>query len=171
MDDQNRQEDRQEALQEMSVEETTETPETEEIVPEQMDELQALREQLDAAEKQIAEQEEKLIRMQQEYEAALGQCREEAERTHFEDRLELELWKSGAKNPRAVRALLQMNELSLSEDGVMNGLAGQLAALRQSDSYLFLTPASVGSKGNFVRPRESVQDQSLKDAIASYYFG
>ncbi len=146
-------------------------PQTEEASSGEPDEMQMLWEQLNKAREQLAEKDAELEQMQKHWEAAMQKCREEAQQVHFEDRLELELWKAGAKNPRAVRALLQVDAAMLSEDGGVKGLSEQLTALRQSDSYLFVTPAAVGTKGNFVRPRESVQNQSLKDAIASYYFG
>lgn len=145
--------------------------EVEEFPGEETDELRLLWEQLNEVRRQLEEKEKELRTVQAEYEEALEQCRMEAEKTHFEDRLELELWKSGARNPKSVRALLQIDKLSLSENGQIEGLSEQLNALRHSDGYLFRTPATVGSKGNFVRARETTQNQSLKDAIASYYFG
>ncbi|PID16863.1 hypothetical protein CSV63_02950 [Sporosarcina sp. P34] len=42
-----------------------------------------------------------------------------------------------ARNPRAVRALLDSEVIQLGEDGQLTGLTDQLTALKESDGYLF----------------------------------
>lgn len=44
---------------------------------------------------------------------------------------------AGAKNLKAVRALLDMEKLQLGEDGKLTGWPEQLEALQKSDGYLF----------------------------------
>ena len=46
--------------------------------------------------------------------------------------------KSGAKNKKAVKALLELDKLSL-EDGVLKGLSEQIENLRKNCDYLFET--------------------------------
>ena len=46
--------------------------------------------------------------------------------------------KSGAKNSKAVKSLLELDKLSL-EDGVLKGLSEQIAELRKNCDYLFET--------------------------------
>lgn len=51
-----------------------------------------------------------------------------------------ELAKVGAKNTKAVKALLDFGSISLGEDGNVVGLSEQLDAVRNSDGYLFNEP-------------------------------
>ena len=44
---------------------------------------------------------------------------------------------AGAKNAKAVRALLNDKNISLGEDGKVAGLDDQIAALQKSDAYMF----------------------------------
>lgn len=43
----------------------------------------------------------------------------------------------GAKNTKAVKALLDMTKVKLGEDGELNGLDEQLELVQKTDSYLF----------------------------------
>ncbi len=54
---------------------------------------------------------------------------------------------AGAKNHKAVRSLLDLESVSLGEDGKAVGLAEQLGALKSSDGYLFSEPAKPVFKG------------------------
>ncbi len=62
---------------------------------------------------------------------------EDAAHLRLEGAVERALWKSGAKNVRAVRGMLETAALRLEADGTVSGLEEQLKALRQSDGYLF----------------------------------
>src|SRR5690606_22865001 len=64
-----------------------------------------------------------------DYEANLIKTRKEA-------KLELALKDAKAKNPKAVKALLDAEKISLDGDNLV-GLEEQLTALKESDSYLF----------------------------------
>lgn len=44
---------------------------------------------------------------------------------------------SGARNERAVKALLDLDTVKINEDGQLTGLKEQLETLQESDSYLF----------------------------------
>ena len=56
-----------------------------------------------------------------------------------------------ARNPKAVRALLDGTKLKLNEDGTVSGLEEQLKALKDSDGYLSrkrrLTAYNLGTGG------------------------
>ncbi len=60
---------------------------------------------------------------------------------------------AGAKNPAAVRGLLNFDSLTLNEDGSVVGLQEQLSGLKTSDSYLFKETGlkNLGSMGSFSR--------------------
>lgn len=55
----------------------------------------------------------------------------------LDNAVEAALTAAGAKNNRAVKALLDMSKVKLGEDGKLSGWDEQLAALQKSDSYLF----------------------------------
>lgn len=83
--------------------------------------------------------------------------------------VDLALVKNGAKNPRAVNALLDAEKIELGDGGV-KGLDEQLEALKESDPYLFQSdneegqPSIVneespnGSSGNEKDPFDTVAD-------------
>ncbi len=54
---------------------------------------------------------------------------------------------AGAKNIKAVRALLDASGLKLGEDGKLDGLTAQLEALKKSDGYLFKENEAPSFKG------------------------
>lgn len=61
---------------------------------------------------------------------------------------------AGAKNPAAIRGLLNFDCISLAEDGSISGLNEQLDSIKSSDSYLFNDSPSglnLGSTGSFAR--------------------
>ncbi|AVK62693.1 hypothetical protein C5Z26_00420 [Lactobacillus sp. CBA3606] len=51
--------------------------------------------------------------------------------------LESALTGAKARNPRAVRGLLDMDKVKLTDDGKLEGFDDQVAALKESDGYLF----------------------------------
>ena len=55
----------------------------------------------------------------------------------LDNALETALTAAGAKNTKAVRALLDMTKVKLGEDGKATGVDEQLTALQKSDAYLF----------------------------------
>ncbi|MGL5766716.1 MAG: phage scaffolding protein [Sarcina sp.] len=71
----------------------------------------------------------------------------------FEFALDKSLSDAKCKNNKALKALLDMNSINY-QDGTLNGLEGQLNALKEDASYLFNVenaPSSTGSVGNFGR--------------------
>lgn len=72
--------------------------------------------------------------------------------TKLDHAVELALMGAEAKNPKAVKALLDM-ELVKTTDKGLNGLEEQLTALKESDSYLFK---------EVVDPNESAQTTEQK---------
>ncbi len=64
---------------------------------------------------------------------------DELNRVKLDGALEVALMKSGAKNTKAVRALLDRDSLSL-KDGVLSGFSEQIAKVRTENGYLFDSP-------------------------------
>lgn len=59
------------------------------------------------------------------------------QRRDFEEAMERLLRQSGARSAKAVRALLEEEELCLREDGVLEGAKEQLLRIQAEHSYLF----------------------------------
>lgn len=76
--------------------------------------------------------------------------------------VESALTAAGAKNNKAVRGLLNLEGVSLGEDGKAAGLAEQLAAIKSSDGYLFSEPEKPVFKG--YQPADSADGVPKVDA-------
>lgn len=69
------------------------------------------------------------------------------------------------RNPKTFKGLLDMDKVKIGEDGQLTGLEDQLAAIKQSDAYLF----DEGSKQNYNpssgKPAGSDPVQAMIDAF------
>ena len=83
-----------------------------------------LKQQIEALQQQNAEQQKAHIA--------------EMNRLKLDNAIDSALTAAGAKNIKAVRALLDSESLKLGDDGKLTGLDEQLKAVRKSDSYLFV---------------------------------
>lgn len=108
----------------------------------------------------------KLSELETKYQKDTGELSAKLAKQAFDSKLDLAL-AGKVKNPKAVKALLDIEKLQLKDDE-LDGLEPQLTALKASDAYLFNeeTKAPKGSTppaggGN---PNGSV---SLKDAVAA----
>lgn len=70
------------------------------------------------------------------YEKEIEDLKTQNVSTQKQAAIDLSLVKNGAKNPKAVAALLDGNKIELADDGI-KGLDEQLKALKESDAYLF----------------------------------
>lgn len=61
----------------------------------------------------------------------------EVNQLKLDQAIERQLNKFSAKNEKAVKALLDLKDVELNEDGSVKGLEDQLTALKESESYLF----------------------------------
>lgn len=83
--------------------------------------------------------------------------------------IDLALTQAGAKNIKAAKALLDGESLELTDEG-LKGLDDQLAALKESDGYLFgqseqVPPNTAGKKATFSGNASSAQNVE-EDAFA-----
>lgn len=60
---------------------------------------------------------------------------QQLENSRKESLLDTEIVKAGGRNPKAIKALLDMGKIMIKEDGTLEGL--DLEGLKKSDSYLF----------------------------------
>lgn len=74
------------------------------------------------------------------YEAELAQLK-------LDNAIETALTAAGTKNNKAVKALLDMTQVKLGEDGKLTGFEEQLAAVQKSDAYLFAEKQQQSFKG------------------------
>ena len=77
----------------------------------------------------------------------------ETEKVKFDFKLEAKMKEIGAKNAKAIKALIDMEQVKLSESGELEGFDTQIEALKESDAYLFedASKGSLGSSGNHKR--------------------
>lgn len=79
-----------------------------------------------------------------EYEGKIETLEQESADIQKQSAIELALVKNGARNPKAVKGLLDVEKVELTDEGV-KGLEEQLEALKESDAYLFQTKDDNGS--------------------------
>lgn len=71
----------------------------------------------------------------------------ELERLKLDNAIDAALTAAGAKNAKAVRALLDISGVNLGADGKLSGWDEQLAAVQKSDAYLFAEKKQNSFKG------------------------
>lgn len=82
-----------------------------------------LKKQIETLQQQNADQ-------KKAHEAELNQLK-------LDNAIDAALMAAGAKNGKAVKALLDVTKVKLGEDGKLTGLDEQVAAVQKSDAYLF----------------------------------
>lgn len=110
--------------------------------------------QLDDLSKQVKDNEEltaEIDRLKQENENATNELKDKLNKQAFNFSLEKALSNAGAKNPKAVKALLDVENIKLDGETLL-GLDDQLTALKESDAYLFGDDEPPGLKGR--KPHE-----------------
>lgn len=71
------------------------------------------------------------------------------------------------KNAKAIKALLNLENAELADDGTIKGLADQIEALQKSDAYLFETKETKTTKLKGAVPAESGNDDADKKVDTS----
>ena len=88
---------------------------------------------------------EALKALQEQHSAEMQSLKERLESTRRDGLLESALIKGGARNTKAVKALLDMERIKM-EDDKLDGLDDQLDALRKDSGYLFNDTGAWGSR-------------------------
>lgn len=90
----------------------------------------------------------------QEHETTIENLKKESAQKDFNYALDSALKDNKCKNAKALKALLDLDNIKFNE-GKLEGLEGQLTALKESDGYLFDTsnpaPGNTGGAGNHPR--------------------
>ena len=84
----------------------------------------------EALQKQIADLQKANEDQQKAHEAEITQLR-------LDNAVEAAILAAGAKNVKAVRALMDADKLRLEKDGTVTGLSDQIKAIQKSDAYMF----------------------------------
>ena len=104
----------------------------EEQITERDTDLKALREQLKDHEGANTE----LESLQSKYDEETQKLQSQLEQNKKMNEIRLAINKSGARNEKAILALLDLEEVKVNDDGVQ-GLKEQIDAIKESDNYLF----------------------------------
>lgn len=90
----------------------------------------------------------------QDHEATIENLKKESAQKDFNYALDSALKDNKCKNAKALKALLDLDNIKFNE-GKLEGLEGQLTALKESDGYLFDTsnpaPGNTGGTGSHPR--------------------
>lgn len=121
-----------------------------------IEEVKELQQQLKERDSQLedlgkkAKDNEELVseinKLKEENKQTAKELQEKLEKQAFDFNLEKALASAKAKNPKAVKALLNTEAIKLDGDKLL-GLEEQLKALQESDSYLFGDGEPAGLKG------------------------
>ena len=128
--------------------------------------LTALKDEKTSAEDlqaKIADLETKYADQLAEHESTVANIRKQSE-------IKLGVTQAGARNLKAVMALLDDDKIELADDGI-KGLTEQLEALKESEAYLFeeakpLTQTVAG--GNPARPPAPKEDTAFRKAVDKF---
>lgn len=109
---------------------------------------------------------EQIGKLQEENKASAEKFEAQLRQVKIDSAVEIALTSAKAKNAKAVRALLDLVDVKLEDDGTVKGLDKQIEALKSSDEYLFETVKAPDFKG--VKPGESPEgkpagQKSIKD--------
>lgn len=96
----------------------------------QLEELKKTAGSNEALTQQIAELQKQNAEQKKAHDAEMNQLR-------LDNAINNALSAAGAKNSKALRALLDNSKLKLGDDGKVTGLDDQIAALQKSDAYMF----------------------------------
>ena len=138
-------------------------------------------EKVAALEKQISQRDEQIEQLKEDTNASdelkskIEELQEKNEKTKTELQKKLEqqkldseidkaLLKRKARNPKAVKALLEMDKVEVTDEGV-NGLDEQLESLEESDDYLFEKEDKKSNKtaGDFNTGNDDTGNDSNED--------
>lgn len=111
------------------------------------DEVKSLKSQLEERDNQLEELsgkvkgneelENQIELLKEQNKQATEALQKELDQKTFDFNLEKSLLSKKARNPKAVRALLDTEAIKLNEEGKLVGLEEQLSNLQESDPYLF----------------------------------
>lgn len=120
-----------------------------EALQEQLEERDNQLEQLKEDTNATEELKEKIENLKEKNEQTQQELQEKLKQTRLESEIDKKLLKENARNPKAVKALLDMEQVEVDDDGV-KGLNDQIENLKENDDYLFEEEgkSNIGKKTN-----------------------
>ena len=114
-----------------------------------------------------------ITQLQNENAEAKKKHEKEIKQLKVDNALEKALTSAGAKNAKAVKALLELGDnIELNDDGTIKGLDDKLKGLQKSDAYLFndkkVTQTIAGTKPAASNPNGAADPSAKKDSEKSY---
>lgn len=106
----------------------------------QLDDLKAASGDNEELKKQIEAMKQQNTEQEKTHKAELAQLK-------LDNAIDAALTAAGAKNGKAVKALLDISKVKLGEDGKLAGWDEQIKAVQKSDSYLFASQKQNSFKG------------------------
>lgn len=118
------------------------------------------------------ELQQKLTDLETKYDTETANLQKELEKTKTDSAIDLSLTKSQSRNNKAVRALIDLDKLVMTDSG-LDGLDEQLDAIKSEAPYLFEDVSQENGKGspNFVKggnlnpPSDLSRQDKLKQAL------
>lgn len=117
-----------------------------ETFDEKVKKVNALEEQIEQRDSQIEQLKEdtnaskelkaKIEELQEKNEQTQTELQEKLKQQKLESEIDKALLKNKARNPKAVKALLEMDKVEVTNEGI-NGLDEQLESIKENDDYLF----------------------------------
>lgn len=118
----------------------------------------------------------KLQKLQDDNAAAKSNYEDKIQEITKNSKLDMALMQAGARNPKAVKALLDSDVISVDGDNLI-GLDEQLKALQESDAYLFqdneekksgITITTGGNANGHLSSAKSLTDLTLAEQMELY---
>lgn len=92
---------------------------------------------------------------------------------HLRSQVQLAVAKSGARSEKALMGMLDLDKITLDDNGDVKGLNEQIEAIKKDSAFLFTpdpTPAEdVDLGGGHGNPAPAKEIESIADAVADYY--
>lgn len=117
-----------------------------------------------------AELQTKITELQDKYEADTEALSQKVTETKLNSAIELALTKAGARNIKAAKALLDYDNIKVTDEGI-DGLDNQIESISKSDDYLFGSGESTGSiisGGNPTGGAGANDADAFADAVSKY---
>lgn len=125
-------------------------------------ELETAKESIKSFQKEKGEQDveglkKRLTELQGKYDTDVQALQSDLQQTKLNGALEAAMTKSGAKNTKALRGLLDMGKIQF-QDGALTGFDEQIEQIKAENDYLFNEPKSWGQRHNATTPpRDGVE--------------
>ena len=119
--------------------------------------------QLETLKKQVKgneELEQTIEGLQEQNKQLKEEYEEKVQQTKLDMAIENKLIKEKARNPKAVKALLNREAINLDENGEIIGLSEQLEKIKKEEDYLF---GETGLKGDDVETGDGKVDNDIKN--------